>query len=55
MAKTPNMKFWYVTVFKGSKTIFSKQCTYVKEANTLFEEKKKEYPGDEYIVMKENF
>jgi hypothetical protein len=49
------MKFWYVTVLEKSKTIFSKQCMTVQEANTVFKEKKEAYPSPQYIVMKENY
>lgn len=49
------MKFWHVTVFEKTKTIFTRRCLTVKEANELFAEKKKEYPSPQYIVLKENF
>jgi hypothetical protein len=70
MATTPNMKFWHVTVMdsiedntsiygKKPVPIFFKKCLSVQEANTLLDEKRKEYPintpGHEYSVFKENY
>lgn len=55
MAGLSNMKFWYVTVFEKSKTVFSKQCMDIKEANTLYKEKKEQFPSPQYIVMRENY
>ena len=49
------MKFWHIVVMKGYTTIFDRKCLTVGEANTLFEEKKKEYPSPEYQVLKEHF
>jgi len=53
------MKFWHVTVFavanKQSKQLFQKRCLTVGEANTLYKEKKEEYPGPEFMVLRENF
>ena len=55
MAGMNNMKFWYVTVFKNMTTVFQRKCLTVQEANKLFEEKKKEYPAPEFMVLKENY
>lgn len=52
-----NMKFWHVTVLCGYKTVFQKRCMDIKEANTLFAEKKEEFKdqGSQFSVMKELF
>lgn len=56
MASLNNMKFWHVIVMQGYKTVFDKKCLDIKEANTVFEEKKKEYQGQpEFNVSKENY
>jgi hypothetical protein len=55
MGSSAAMKFWYVTVFERSKTLFSKKCLTVKEANELFATKKEEYPSPKYQVLRENF
>ena len=49
------MKSWHITVMKGYTTVFTRKCFTVAEANTLFAEKKKEYPSSEYSVLKENY
>lgn len=61
------MKFWHVTVFERVEAIvdgitkrkmetrFLKKCLTVKEANELFNDKKKEYVGPQFTVLKENF
>lgn len=54
-SNSSNIKFWYVTVFEKSKTIFQKQCMSVQEANELYKEKKAEFPTAPYIVLKENY
>ena len=55
MAGLSNMKFWYVNVLEGYKTIYTRKCLTVQEANKLLEEKKAEYPSPQYMVMKENY
>ena len=45
--------WWNVTVMQKYKTIFTKQCLTVQEANALVIEKKKEYPAPQYSVTKE--
>ena len=56
MAGLSNMKFWHVVVMEGYNTIFDRKCLSVKEANDLYEEKKKEYQGQtKYSVSKELF
>ena len=58
MAKYGNgkLKYWYVTVLDGYKTLFQKQCQSVGEANLLLAEKKEEYKGNRNIaVYKEQF
>lgn len=58
MAKYGNgkLKYWYVTVMVGYKTLFQKQCQTVGEANALLAEKKEEYKSDRNImVYKEQF
>ncbi len=60
------MKFWHVTVFEyvqpteegGKRKIverFAKRCMTVGEANTLFAEKKEEFKGPQFSVLKEHF
>jgi hypothetical protein len=51
-----NMKFHYVNVFdKRGKTIFSKRCISVQEANELFKKCKEEYLQPDFIVLKEHY
>jgi len=52
ISKEMNM-WWNVTVMQKYKTIFTKQCLTVQEANALVIEKKKEYPAPQYSVTKE--
>lgn len=55
MATSPNLRFWNITVFEGSKTIFTKRCVTVAEANTLLKQKREEFPAPKYTVLKELF
>jgi hypothetical protein len=55
MFTTVNTKFWNITVFEKGKTIFTKRCVSVKEANELLKIKREEYPSPPFIVYKEYF
>lgn len=59
MGSLHNMKTWHVTVFGKvdgkTKILFQKQCNDVREANTLFAEKKIEFPAPAHQVLKEHF
>jgi hypothetical protein len=55
MVTTVNTKFWNITVFEKGKTIFTKRCVSVKEANELLKIKREEYPSPPFIVYKEYF
>lgn len=60
MYRTPvNTRFEYVVVLDGYRNLFQKKCLNKGEANTLLEEKRKEYPvgtpGHDYQVTIERF
>ena len=55
MSSLANMKFWHITVIEKTKTVFSKKCMTVGEANKLLKEMKEKYPSPQYMVLKENF
>ena len=55
MASLANMRFWHITVMDGYKTIFTQKCLSVGDANKLYKEKKEEYAGKGFSILKENY
>lgn len=55
MAGLSNMKFYYVVVTDGMKTVFTRQCLNAKDANELFAKKKEEFKDSGFLVLKEHY